>query len=96
MTEENPMDRPRPAQWGQPLPTDTARALKRMTRTIVAGERMWDQRAAEMAKLHTEGGYSYDAIAAAAGLTREGVRKSILRWRERQASGAGHAIARAR
>lgn len=86
----------RPARRGQALPTDEARSLRRMTRTIVSGERMWDQRAAEMHRLHQECGYSFDAIAAAAGLTREGVRKSILRWQQRQTSGAEHAIARAR
>lgn len=88
-TTEEKMDKPtRPPTWGQPVPTDAARTLRSMTRTITAAERLWDARAEHMADLHARG-FSYDAIASAAGITREGARKSVNRWRERRGRSNG-------
>ena len=59
-----------------------ARALKSYTTRIRDAEALWDARAERMSALW-ENGSSLDDIAASAGLTREAVRRSILRWRER-------------
>jgi len=58
-----------------------------MTQTITDAEREWDERAALMSELHMAG-YSFDAIATAAGITREGARKTVVRWARRATRGA--------
>lgn len=70
---------------GAAVLSDEARRLRTLRRKITAGEDAANERAAVMARLHDQDGYSYDAIAAAAGITREGVRKSINRWKQRSA-----------
>ena len=75
----------RPAQWGQPVPDGAAQELRELTEKIEHAENVMDERARLYDDLHRRG-YSFEAIAQAAGVTREAVRKSVLRWR-RQAEG---------
>lgn len=64
-----------------PVPVSFARRLQSLGRTIEAGRKAQDQRANLFFELR-ERGHSLDAIAEAAGINREGVRRSILRRSE--------------
>lgn len=66
----------------RPIPARQRRSLRQSTNTINRAEQEWDSRAQLMSALWVEG-HSLDSIAEAAGITREGARKSILRWRRR-------------
>lgn len=59
-----------------------ARVLRQHTSAISDADRLWSTRAKLMSDLWAEG-HSLEAIAEAAGITREAARKSILRWRKR-------------
>lgn len=65
-----------------PVGAAEARALARMTRQIGAAETVVEQRARLMADLY-RAGHSMDAIAAAAGLHRSAVQKSLRRYEQR-------------
>lgn len=61
-----------------PVPAAFRRQLASLKRAIDAGNRAADQRANLFVTLRDRG-HSLDAIAEAAGINREGVRRSILR-----------------
>lgn len=72
-----------PIRRGAEVPRSEAQYLERLTAKIAAADDAIDARAQRIARLH-EAGYSWDALAKAAGITREAARKSTLRWLDRQ------------
>lgn len=65
------------------VPGDAATELVGLTRAMADTSLLADRRAALMSHLWAEG-CTLDSIAEAAGVTREAVRKSVLRWRGKQ------------
>lgn len=63
---------------GTAIPTADAANLRALTRSIRSGQTAVEKRAQAFIALR-EAGYSIDAIAAACGINKEQVRKSIMR-----------------